>query len=130
MESTASETLRVSVAGELTNERQESIETGLAGVPGVQAALVSQSSIEVVFEPQICSRRMLEAYMQDLGIVPVIPSRRPGLVVRFIERMIRSNRRTFGSRLPDCCHLPEGELEKRRATYHAAANARSEHLKE
>ena len=102
---TTSDTLRLVPSTELLMERRQSIAAELEDIPGIREALVSAKEIRVVFEPQIRSRRMLEGDVRHLGLAPASPSGRSGPWARFIQRMIRSNRRIFGSQAPDCCTL-------------------------
>lgn len=72
----------------------------------VSAAAPDQATLVVEYNPFVISEEAVYDRIQASGLtIHREPSRKPGILRRFIDRLAEDNRQSFGSAQLDCCDL-------------------------
>ena len=84
----------------------ERVRRALETLPGVENVDVSIGRAKVVYYPEVTRPAILLECVAEIGY-PVLPSPRDkkGVFGRWLDRLIESNKQSFGSQALDCCKL-------------------------
>ena len=76
------------------------IESALTELTGVKKVKVTHGKASITYVPDIISATHFKKTIEEMGYH--IPNKKKK---RFLDRLIESNKKTFGSERPDCCTL-------------------------
>lgn len=88
----------------LTELRRKELETDLLKLEGVEKLSFEKETIKVSFYAQLISTYLIKTVIEKTGIA-LGKYGKPKVLDRFINRLIESNRKNFGSASLDCCDL-------------------------
>lgn len=78
----------------------------LREVEGISTFEVSNECICIEYLPFKLSRVSIESKLKELGYpVKIEKKKKKGLFARFIDKLAKSNKETFGNQKLDCCDL-------------------------
>ena len=98
-------TMTVAIDGMHCERCVNTVRNSLLLVEGVDYADVALGKAEVRFLPQLASEADIEQAIAESGFAVQKEVRRKGFFGRYIDRMIASNQKNFGSERLDCCNL-------------------------
>lgn len=81
------------------------VRRAFAGVAGLERADVQIGKARLEFYPQIVTAETLRGMIAAQGYTIPGPPKRRNLFRRFLDRMIETNEKTFGSERLDCCTM-------------------------
>lgn len=100
-----SETLRVNITRELTEQQKAGLRTRLGELTEVEVVNLDGNEIRLQYFPHVISEQDLRDVLTEAGAVVSHP-RKKNLLARFIDRLASENRANFGGGRMDCCDLP------------------------
>ena len=95
-------TMMVTIDGMHCERCVSTVQNSLLSVEGVDYADISVGKAEVRFLPQLASEADIEQAITASGYTVQKEVRRKGFFGRYIDRMIESNQKNFGSERLDC----------------------------
>ena len=98
-------TITVEIDGMHCEKCVESIGQAFSRIEGIGYYDIGIGHARVSFLPQLVSMMDIENAIDSSGYTIRAPERRTGRWGRFIEKMIRSNEKTFGTGKLDCCSI-------------------------
>jgi copper chaperone len=81
------------------------VRAALAVVAGLERADVQLGKARLEFYPIVVTTETLRGIIAALGYTIPGPPKRRNLFGRFLDRMIETNEKTFGSERLDCCTM-------------------------
>ena len=98
-------TISVLIDGMHCDSCIKTIKNSLEAVDGVAFADVAVGKADISYLPQLVSPRYLETVIQESGYSVRKKVKKKGPFGRYIDRMIESNEKNFGTQKLDCCSL-------------------------
>ena len=106
---TASEEIPIRAEG--PERRDKELESVLSNLQGVESLRFEKDRIHISFYPQLISLQTIKAEIEKAGMAPQ-PKRSKSFIARYLDRMIESNRKSFGNGRLDCCDLNRKKTSK------------------
>ena len=110
------QTFAISISGMHCIRCIETIETALSKEKGISSAEVILGQARISFYPQLISMENIECLFEQSGYPIEKPEKKRGRWNRFLERIIDSNEKSFGTRKLDCCTMNYGHETHGRGT--------------
>ena len=98
-------TMNVAIDGMHCERCVKSIETAFAGLEGIDGTDVEVGKATIRYLPQLISTDEIGIKIVESGYSIRERSIRKGFLNRFLDRMIASNEKNFGTGRLDCCDL-------------------------
>lgn len=98
-------TMAVAIDGMHCERCVKAVRSSLLSFEGVDFADVAVGKADVRFLPQLATEAEIEQAITDSGYTVRRHVERKGFFRRYIDRMIESNQKNFGSDRLDCCNL-------------------------
>ncbi|MCF8303527.1 MAG: hypothetical protein K9I94_09665 [Bacteroidales bacterium] len=91
---------------ESTKEPIQSVKQSLYKITGVSHVAEFQDGLMVSYNPYYVSDTYLIREMKQMGFPPLNEAKKKkGIVARWLDKMARVNKETFGNQRLDCCEL-------------------------
>ena len=92
---------------ELSLDTMERIKDFFRDLKQVSVLCLEKDCIRIEYYPQLYSPDYLEQGLTGVGVRLSKPEKRPGVFKRFIDKLARDNKKSFGDTELDCCKLPK-----------------------
>ena len=112
METADLDTLRVPVSEIDAVGSADRLASELQSLTGVEEASVQGSLLTVHYVAELTSGEAIKREIGRLGYDVAVPEKRRGMFNRFLDRMIESNRKSFGNETLDCCTINSKNKKK------------------
>ncbi len=104
-------TEEIPIRADSPGKRDEELESILLNLQGVESLRFEKDRIHISFYPQLISLQAIKAEIEKIGMAPE-SKRSKGFFARYLDRMIESNRKSFGNGRLDCCDLNRKKTSK------------------
>jgi len=94
----------VPIRAEVPDRKDTKLESVLSNLQGVESLRFEKDRVHISFYPQLISLQTIKAEIEKAGMAPE-PKPSKGFFARYLDRMIESNRKSFGDGRLDCCDL-------------------------
>ena len=90
----------------LTEDRFQWVKNTIVKLSGVTGISKDQNTLTLRYNPYLVSETYLEKEMKKLGFIPFKEAKKKkGIVARWLDKMARANKESFGNQRLDCCEL-------------------------
>ncbi|MCF8232938.1 MAG: hypothetical protein K9J27_12200 [Bacteroidales bacterium] len=90
----------------LTEDRFQWVKKTIVKLSGVTGISKDQNVLTLSYNPYLVSETYLEKEMKKLGFIPFKEAKKKkGIVARWLDKMARANKESFGNQRLDCCEL-------------------------
>jgi len=101
----------IPIRADSTDRTKEELESILSHLQGVESLRFEKDRVHISFYTQLISLQAIKAEIEKVGMAP--ESKKPkGFFARYLDRMIESNRKSFGNGRLDCCDLNRKKASK------------------
>ena len=88
------------------NQRDlEHLKTRLVKVVGVESFDITPDSLRVEYVPFLIAEDSITGIIRQTGFPVKTGEKKKGVIRKFLDKLVKSNRETFGNKKPDCCNL-------------------------
>ena len=105
-------TIELSIDGMHCERCVHTVKAALSEADGIDSFEVVVGKADVRFLPQLVSATHIENLIEGSGYSIQKKATRKGPIGRFIDRMIESNEKNFGSERLDCCNLSSNDTSR------------------
>jgi hypothetical protein len=102
---------QIPIRAKSSDRKDRELESILSSLQGVESLRFDKDRIHISFYPQLISLQTIKTEIEKAGMAPE-PKRRKGFFARYLDRMIESNRKSFGNGRLDCCDLNSKKTPK------------------